>query len=491
MSSLAAQVARSTIYQTVGKIAAVVLGVGQYLLMVHFFGAAGSGVYAAVTAYLGIVVVLAELGLHIVTVTNISKPGADESKILSNAFTARTISALLTFTLATTLGFYLLPTGFETRLGIVLASLAFAFLSINQIFIGVFQKYLVNYMLVFGEIVAKTIIIIATIFLAKSGYGILAVLLSLNIAFGAHLILTMFFARRFVPFSLRFDFSLWRDLLRQSWPIAFSGILNLVYFKADTVILEAMKGPVAAGVYGLPYKILEVLLAFPVLFSGLLLPILSAAAAANMERFKSIVQHSFNALTYVVFLVIVEVTIFAKPLIRITTFDRFAEFQDSVPLLQLLIIAVAFLFIGGLFAGAVPALGLQKKMVAGYSLGALSGLVIYILLIPKLSYYGAAAGTIFTEAVVAFYAARLILKNTKQKLSFAGLGKAALAALVVGLISLVLLPLIPITSWWATLVTTTTIGLAIAFIYTILLYKLGGVSREDLRLLIPGNRKGA
>src|SRR3989338_5732938 len=240
MMATAARIAHSTIYQTAGKIAAVVLGTIQFLLIIHYFGDIGSGIYATVTAFLGIAVVLADLGLHIVNVTNLSKPGADERKILSNAFTLRVVSMMIIFGLAIVAGYFWLPSSPEVRLGIVFAGLSFAFLGVNQIFVGVFQKYLVNHMLVLGEIIAKTIVIAAVIILAKFGYGVLGVLLTLNLAFGIHLTLTMYFAYRLVPFGFAFNAALWQNLLRQSWPLAFSGVLNLIYFKVDTVILESM-----------------------------------------------------------------------------------------------------------------------------------------------------------------------------------------------------------------------------------------------------------
>ena len=485
----AARIAHSTIYQTAGKIAAVVLGTIQFLLIIHYFGDIGSGIYATVTAFLGIAVVLADLGLHIVNVTNLSKPGAAERKILSNAFTLREVSMMIIFGLAIVAGYFWLPSSPEVRLGIVFAGLSFAFLGVNQIFVGVFQKYLVNHMLVLGEIIAKTIVIAAVIILAKFGYGVLGVLLTLNLAFGIHLTLTMYFAYRLVPFGFAFNAAVWQNLLHQSWPLAFSGVLNLIYFKVDTVILESMHGAAAAGVYSLPYKILEVLIAFPVLFAGLLLPILSAAAVTNFDRFKNIIQHGFNVLLYIVCLIIAGTLAFSEPIIRIAAYDRFAELADSVMLLRLVLVAVGFLFIGNLFGHAIPALGLQKKMIWGYAVGAVVGLALYFTLIPKFSYYGAAIGTIITEAVVAFYATRLVFKRTDHKLKLNGLAKAILAASMTGLLSYWAADFIPLASWFGAVMVTLPLLATAAIFYIIVLYKLGGITRADLKLLIPDSHK--
>src|SRR3989338_8470358 len=239
--TLVAKIAHSTFYQTVGKIAAVLLGLWQVSLLTKYLGNTGYGTYATVTAYLGIIIVLAELGLHITNVTKISQPGADERKILSNAFTLRTVSSLIFLAVATVVGYFFLPFEYEIRLGIVFAAAAFALLSVNQVFVGVFQKNFANHIIVFGEILTKGIVIAAIIILAKLNYGVNAVLASLNLAFAVNVGLTIFIASRYLPFRPEFDLKVWGEILSASWPIAFSVVLNLVYFRADTIILSVMK----------------------------------------------------------------------------------------------------------------------------------------------------------------------------------------------------------------------------------------------------------
>lgn len=476
--NIAAKVAKSTTYQTLGKIVSVLLGLVQVVLLTNYFGAAGYGVYSAVTAFLGIAVVLSELGLHITNVTNISKPDADKSKILSNAFTMRVVAAVVVFSLMAFVGYLFLPVEGEIKIGILLATAAFALLAINQVFTGVFQKYFVNYMLVFGEIVAKIITIVAILILFQLGFGVLAVLASLNVAFGALLAVTMYFSYKYIPFSFAFDWPLWRQLLHESWPIAFSGILNLVYFRADTVILAVFKDPTAVGIYSVPYKILEVLIAFPALFAGLLLPILSSAFAQNrMDIFKKFIQNGFNALVYLALLVVAGTFVFSEDIVRLITRDNFEEFAQSVPVLELLVIGVAFLFLGNLFNHAVPALGLQKKMVKGFALGAVVGVVAYFTLIPLYSYFGAAIGTILTEAVITFYAMVLVLKKTHHKLALSGLLKAVVAAVIVYGVGWVLDDYLQAMHWVAS-------AILVTALYFIILYKLRAVTKSDLKMII-------
>lgn len=470
MSNVAAKIAHSTFYQTLGKAAAVILGLVQVALLTRYFKEFGYGQYATVTAYLGFALVIADLGLYIVTVRRISSDDREASKILSNAFSLRIVSAAIIIPLAAVVALFL-PYDQTIKTGVLLAASAFAILAVNQVFVGVFQKYFANVYLTFGEIIAKGIGVLAIVVLGYLNYGILAVLASLNIAFLANVLFTMYFANKLIPFKFEIDTALWKELLKESWPVAFSVVLNLIYFKADTIILSILKGPIEVGIYSVPYKILEVTLAFPGMFVGLLMPLLSAVAFKEAGKFKTILQNGFNFLTALSLLVIVEVLLFASPII--STITR-GGFEESAPVFKILIFAAGFLFIGTLFGHAVPALGLQKKMIWGYLLSAAAGVTLYFTLIPRFSYYGAAIGTLVTEFIACVFAAVLVLRQLKTGLSMSGFLKTILAAAVV----LVLGQFFSGLNWIVA-------ALLVGLIFTFCLFVFRVFTKEDLRMILP------
>ena len=85
-------------------------------------------------------------------------------------------------------------------------------------------------------------------------------------------ILNFFFARKYIPLSLAFNFSYWKKLLKTAFPIAVSIVLTLIYFKIDSIFLSlgfinrSSGNPITdVGIYNIAYKVLEGVIFFPLI----------------------------------------------------------------------------------------------------------------------------------------------------------------------------------------------------------------------------------
>ena len=85
--------------QTFGKVVAVVIGLITVALLTQHLEEKGFGQYSTILAFLGFFVVVADLGLYLYVVREISKPDTDHPKILGNALGLRLTTALLTLSL--------------------------------------------------------------------------------------------------------------------------------------------------------------------------------------------------------------------------------------------------------------------------------------------------------------------------------------------------------------------------------------------------------
>ena len=180
------------------------------------------------------------------------------------------------------------------------------------------------------------------------------------------------------------------------------------------------------GIYGLPYKILEILIAFPAMFAGLIMPLLTKHAYTSPALYKNYLQKSLDAVLLAVVPIVAVTTYFARPIINIV---GGAGFPDADRVLQILIIAVAVMYLGNLFGHTLVALSAQKRMIKGYLAGAIAGLTLYFLLIPKYSYFGAAGATIAVELIVFLSAYFLTSRASGFYPSFSILGKAIAGAI--------------------------------------------------------------
>lgn len=82
------------------------------------------------------------------------------------------------------------------------------------------------------------------------------------------------YAHRYVRISFIFDASVWKDIIQRSWPLIITIVLNLVYLKADILILSLFKSQADVGLYGAAYRVIDVLVTIPFMIGGTILPIL-------------------------------------------------------------------------------------------------------------------------------------------------------------------------------------------------------------------------
>lgn len=415
----------NTVIQSLGKLVSLGIGFANILLLTRYLEESGFGAYTTIVAFMGFFGILADLGLYLITTQLISREGADEKRILGNVFSLRVITVLLTLVAGAMIAL-LFPYAPEVKGAMFIAIANFAFVSATQVLVGIFQKHLVFYKLVASEIVGRLIALTSTIYFMSQGFPLAWFIFSLTLGSAVHFAITFMLSQKMAPFRPLFEPEYWKYILSQSWPLAFSVVLNLIYFKTDTLILSVFRPVEEVGVYGAAYRFFEVLINFPAMFAGLIMPFLARFAYKNWPAYKSYLQNSMNAIILFVIPMVLSTLFFARPIIDVVGGQ--GGYLNADKVLQILIFAAAVTYLGQLLGYTVVSLNLQKKMVKGYLFGAVIGAILYFVLIPRYSYYGAATATVIVEFAVFAYAYFLTSKHTKFYPSFSLTGKALLAA---------------------------------------------------------------
>jgi len=407
--SLTRKIAHNTLIQVIGRGGGGVLSVVALALITRYLGLEGYGIYTTIITFLQVFGILINFGLTIITVQMVSERDEGIDKVMSNIATLRVTSSLVFFGLAPIIALFF-PYPAIIKIGIALTSFAFIFQMLIETIVGIFQKHLQMDKPALAEFISRVIYVglaAAVIFLHK---GILFIMVALNIANFVWLLIILYYASKLVKLKPAFDWTLWKEILRRAWPIGLSIILNLIYLKADVIILSVYKPQTDVGLYGAPYKLIDALTTFAMMFMGLILPILASAwAKNNIERFKAVFQKTFNLVTIFVVPMIVGTYFVAK---KIMIFIASADFAGSGKILSILVIGAGGLFVGSLFAHTIVAIDKQKAVIWGYAIDAALSLVGYIIFIPKYSYLGAAWVTVFSEILIAIISLFIVYKYT-------------------------------------------------------------------------------
>lgn len=474
MSSIKRKIAISTVFQFSGKIISTLLGLVSVAMITRHLGVEGYGQYATAITFVGIFSIVADMGLYIYVVREISQKAEQTEGIVSNVFTFRIISALALLALAP-LSALFFPYGSAVQQAILISTLSFFFISLNQVLIGVFQRDFNTKMVAVGEIVGRAVLVVALALVVWWNLGLTAVIWALIFSSAVNFFLVFFSARRRIKIRLRFDWRFWKEILKVTWPIAISVVLNAVYFKLDMIFLSVMKSEYEVGLYGEAYKILEVLIAFPAMFAGLLMPLLSQNAYTNWPEFKKIIRRGFDFLIMVALPIVVAGGVLAQPIV---VFVGGPEFVEAAPILRILVIATAMIFLGNLFTNAVVAVNRQKQMVWMYLLTSIAAVIMYRVTIPLFSYLGAAWSTVAVETLMALLAFLMVWKTSRATPSWLNFIKFVLAAAVMAGI------LIVGASWWNwdiswwKMLLLLIAGLAG---YATILLSMGAVKKRDLK----------
>jgi O-antigen/teichoic acid export membrane protein len=461
---------------TGGRVIGVALSLFSLGLIARYLGQDDFGNYALILAFLSIFNILADLGLYSLMVREISRPGADEKKIASNIFTLRIVVLLIFLTIAV-IAVWFFPYSPQVKVGVAIGSFSFLFLSASHVLMGVFQKYLRTDKAALAEIIGRTSQLGLVVLFVCLDLGFFAILSALIV--GALLIfaLDLFFARKYIPIALDFDFSYWKKILKTTFPIAISIVFTLIYFKIDSIFLslgfinKSSANPIAdVGIYNIAYKILEGVIFFPAVIVGLVMPLLSKFAIVSQLDFKKIFQKTLDVLIIFVIPLIIGIFILSLPIV---TLIGGKDFNVSSPVLQILSFAIGLIFLGNLFGHSIIALNKQKIAAWVYFGGMVFNIITNLIFIPKYSYMGAAITTVFTELLVVLLMVLLIWKTISYFPSFRVIIKTLFSGLIMGLF------IYYFQTWNLFLL----IGLGAVFYFGVL-YLIGGIKKEEILILI-------
>ncbi len=424
----------NSLWHLASKAMGMVIGIVTIVLLTRYLGKNGFGEYSTIVAWLQFFGIFVDWGLYLVTLSELGKASSqsEEEKIIGNILSLRIISALTVLLLSAGL-VWLTPYSLTVKLGVVVLMWSTYAVLINQLLTAVFQAKLAMHIGSLVEIIGKTIGLIFLVVIIKRQLGLLSIVAAISLSNLINLSIMFWLANKYVKIKLYFNTSYLKKIIKLSAPLAVLAIFNILYFKTDTLILSWFRPPDEVGIYTAPYRILEVLVSLPPVILGLILPSLSSHWQQNdFQHFQLELKRSFAIFHILIIPLVVGGIVIARPLM---IFLAGYEFAESTIVLQILLIATAFIFYSQLLSYSLVAMHKQQKIVKYIIAISLSALALYFVFIPRFSYLAAALITAIAEAAVMF-AYYFVIKNiTKQPIiNLNVLMKVIFASLIMGLV---------------------------------------------------------
>ncbi len=426
--SLPRRIAYNVVFTSTAKILGTVLALVSIGFITRYLGKEGFGDYSTILAFFAFFSAIADLGLYAISTREISRPGSDEEKILGNVFAIRILASFLILAVSPVL-IHFFPYSSGVKTGIIIAALAYVFASSYSVLIGLFQKRLAMDKVAVGEFAGKVVQLATVIIAVRSNFGFLAVVSSLFFNMLVSFAVVYSLSRKYLVFSLRFDWRAWRKFIKESYPVGISAIIVFAYFKLDTILLSVLKTSADVGIYNAAYKVLENVAFFPAMFVGLVMPIMSRYILHEREKFVKVADKTFKVFLVLAVPLVIGAIFLAEDIIGLI---GGTGFEAAAPVLKVLAFAMAFIFFGNFFTNVIIAGNQQRKLIAILFFCAVFNVSLNLVLIPRFSYNGAAVTSSLTELLVVVLSGAACWRLLKYIPSFEKMSAILFSGLAMG-----------------------------------------------------------
>lgn len=184
------------------------------------------------------------------------------------------------------------------------------------------------------------------------------------------------------------------DLWKQGSSIGIASFLNMVTFRVDAVILQALRGPVAVAMYGVAYRFLESFLFVTWALTNVALPRMSREPHSKESRATLEVT---AVLILSAYLPLAVGAPFAAKWAVVTLFSE--RYLPSTPAVLWLTTAVVFYGLAHLARVACLAAGERTRITLIAAITVVVNVIMNVIAIPKYGFVGAAAATCASEVL--------------------------------------------------------------------------------------------
>ena len=183
-------------------------------------------------------------------------------------------------------------------------------------------------------------------------------------------------------------------LLKESWPLALSGMTVMLYMRIDQIMLGEIIGAKSIGIYSAAVRITESMYFLPMIIVASAFP--SLMQPENRPDFEGGFQRLFDIMLAISLPLAVVLSFFSQEIINLL---YGAQYSDAGAVLQIHVWAGVFAFMGVPSGRWYVYENLQKLALCRTAMGAALNVALNFALIPILDTRGAAMATLVSYAM--------------------------------------------------------------------------------------------
>jgi len=376
------------------------------------------GSYNKVFNYLWIFAFLADLGLYTIAVREISLGKDAKEKIIGNVLTLRTVLWCIIWIWAFLLAL-ILPWYWDTStLWAIFIIGAFTVVSLmNSTFLALMQSQMKIEFSLISLIAGKIInlglvayfLIILLPITGDMGAWFISVFIAALVWISLTTYLNYLYARRLCSIKFLFDTTYISHIFKISLPYGIALFLSVVYFKIDVILLSLLEDPSQANIsialYGLPMKIVEVLMVVGAFYMNAVLPSMTQDfKTGSYKKLWEYIPISLKVLWSFWVFILVSGSLFAEEIIRIIANAEYisplSSIYSSLDALYIVLWVLIFHFLSLVFIYLYIATNRQSELLYINAWITMFNIIWNILFIPYYSFLWAGIVTLLSQILL-------------------------------------------------------------------------------------------
>ncbi len=402
--------------------------VGIYII--RYLGPDDFGLLSYALSFAGLFFAISTLGLDSIVVRELVKEPQKREALLGSVFTLRIAGAVMAITLTAIAAMFSGEDTFTLILILIIAaSTIFQSLGVVEQYFQSIVKAKYNVYAQSGSVfIAAILKVLLIIFEYPLIYfAIVQTTESLLLGLGYFIVYRY---NKLNIFKWKFNFSLARSLLRDSWPLILSGLVVMIYMKIDQVMIKNMLDSKQVGFYAAAVKLCEAWYFIPLAVTTSLFPAIVSAKQTSEQLYLSRLQKLYDILAWTAIAIAVPVTIFSREII---TLLFGTGYLPSSPVLTIYIWAGVATFLGVASSQYLISENLTKLSFYRTLIGMVLNVILNLILIPKYGIIGSAYATLISYGVATILTG--LTRRTSYQLKM--MGKSILLINLFNLLSLI------------------------------------------------------
>ncbi len=378
------------------KIFRLAVGLFVSVWVARFLGPEQFGTLSYAQAFVGLIGAFATLGMDGIVIKHLVKDDENRDLLLGTAFTLKLFGAMVAVFIISIVTVTTSNDNKEVIIITIIAS-ALVFQSLNVIDFY-FQSIVLSRYIVIVNLISQLVVSLIRIALILSEAPLIT--FAYVILFDAVILAVGYI---YIYKHKNLSFRQWHfnkqtasEILKYSWPLAISGIVISIYMKIDQVMIKEMLGKTSVGHYAAAIKISEAWYFVPIAINSSLFPAIINAKKRSLKEFydRLKILYSFMLLSAVA--ISIPTTIYSKYIINLLYKE---QFDQASTVLMFHIWAGVLVSLGVVTSSIVIANNKQNNALISTSIGAISNIILNLLMIPRFGIIGAAFTTILSQII--------------------------------------------------------------------------------------------